>query len=263
MDGILLRRNLAGAASATLLEMIVETQPVFPPGNRPLFEKMATRAQRKDVADKLKHGACRLHVAIRAVVFPGLGLLARHEDARKKLLRNHNPGIRLIVFQQHVVARLVFLDHGVLEMKGILLGAYNDETHVDDIAHKQICARRVVAAVEVRAHPPLETFGLAYIYHLAVAVDIHVDTRRVGKTEYLLAQMLSWPVVENIVPGSVGDYLYVETSDFIDKTSGVGYTVLDSSWGCGIPFLRWNRDFLSVVVCHRSIHACRCFRLIY
>ena len=62
------------------------------------------------------------------------------------------PRVRLIVLQQHIVVRLIFLNHAVLEVQSILLGAHHGVLQVGDVSHENIGARHSVHAIEIAAH---------------------------------------------------------------------------------------------------------------
>ena len=51
--------------------------------------------------------------------------------------------------KEHVVARLVLLDHGVFEIERILFGGHNDVFHIGDSPDEEIGAERIVSAVEI------------------------------------------------------------------------------------------------------------------
>lgn len=105
-------------------------------------------------------------------------------------------------------------------MERILFGAYHYEAHVDDIANEKIRLYRVMAAVEVRRHPPLEPLRFPHIYHMATLVDIHVDARRLREIEDLLPQVGPGAVLTDILTSAVGHYLDIKFPGFIDIPRG-------------------------------------------
>ena len=144
---LLIDQTAAGAGA--FVDMVVETEAELSAGDPLFIEEMAAGAQRIDIADQLEHHLCRLHVRVRSVIFSAECLVAGHENPRERLLGDYNPGIGFVVFEEHVISWLILLDHRVLKMQRVLFGVDHDEAHVDDIAHEQIGAHRVVDAVEV------------------------------------------------------------------------------------------------------------------
>ena len=137
------------ARAAAFADVIVEAESVASPRDAFLIEGVAARPQRIRVADEVEYEFCRLDIAVGSVVFAVDAFLAGHEYAGIQFAGHDNPGIRLVVLEQHVVVRLIMLYHGVLQMESVFLGGHHDETQVDDVAHKQIGARRVMSAVEI------------------------------------------------------------------------------------------------------------------
>ena len=67
-------------------------------------------------------------------------LLAGDKNAWKKLLCHANPGVTLVVLEQHIVARLELLDETILKVESFLFAVDHNVLHVPNVAHKQIGA---------------------------------------------------------------------------------------------------------------------------
>ncbi len=189
---------------------------------------MAATAQRKDITDKLEHHLCRLHIRIRPVVFRAESLLPRHEYAWEIFLGHYNPWIRLVVFQQHIIAGLILFDHRALQMESVLLRMHHYEAHVYYGAHQQIGATDVVLAIEIRRYSPLKALCLPDVDHRARIVELHVYPRRLRKRQYLLAEFLPGTVVTYIVRCAVRFYLKIEAAVLVDVASGSCQEIIGS-----------------------------------
>lgn len=77
-----------------------------------------------------------------------------------------------------------------------------------------------MTAVKIARHAPLQAFRLADIYHLSLVVEIHVDARRLGKIQNLLAQLSARTVVEYIVASAVGRDLDIKSAHLINLPAG-------------------------------------------
>ena len=87
----------------------------------------AARAQGVELVDESEDSASRASKGVGAVVFRAVfDAMMSEENAREKFLGDAYPGVGFIVLEEHIVARFVLLDHGVLEVEGILFGRDND-----------------------------------------------------------------------------------------------------------------------------------------
>ena len=110
--------------------------------------------------------------------------MTRQEYARIKLVCHDNPGIRFIIFKQHIITRLKFLDHRILEVERILFGRHDDIRHIGYGPHEQVGAETVMRAVEIRRHAALQVLGLTYINNLSLGVIVSIDAGGIRQERY-------------------------------------------------------------------------------
>ena len=178
--------DVAGAATTALLDMVLQAQAPLATRYVLWRYRYAACAHRIELAYKFEHRARHRSIGIRPVVARTVAyMLPGEEHARVHLVGNHDPRIGLIVFEQHVVAGLVLLNHRIFKIKGVLLGGHHYVLHVGYVAHQYIGTQHVVGAVEVRRHPALEVLGLAYVYNPALGVEVHIHSRRIGQDSNL------------------------------------------------------------------------------
>ncbi len=90
----------------------------------------------------------------------------------------------LVVFQQNVVARLVFLDEVAFEDERFLLGLRGQEFDVLHLAHEDARARMVIRRFgKVRPYAMEQRLGLPDIQHIALPVFHDIYS---GKFGYLI-----------------------------------------------------------------------------
>ena len=164
--------------------MIIETEAIFAPGDVSVLEGVTTASQGVDSSDKLEHHLSGMDIAVWTEIFTREGLFACHKDARIKLVGHHDPGERFVVFQQHVISRLILLYHGVLKIESILFGRHNYITNVGNGSNKEVRAHAVVGMAEIRGYPPLKILSLAHINNLTLGVIICIDSGCVGQNLY-------------------------------------------------------------------------------
>ena len=110
--------------------------------------------------------------------------------SRIETARDADPGIALVILEQDIVARLEFLDQGILQVEGLFLGIDDSVFQVSNIAHKHSCAQRCVFAVEVGAHTALEVLGLADVYNRALPIAVAINARLIGEQRQLQLQVV-------------------------------------------------------------------------
>jgi len=109
---VFLRRNRARTAALAALDVVLQTEtPLLLPQIFRSYRQTA-RPYRIKLRDKVQHRPRHASVRVRTEVFRTvLHMLARKKNPRIELVCHHNPRIRLVVLQKHIVARLVLLDH--------------------------------------------------------------------------------------------------------------------------------------------------------
>ncbi len=105
----------------------------------------------------------------------------RHERARPVLPRRDlDVGIRLVVAEEDVVARLVLLDERVLEGERLTLGLGDDRVDRDELGEHRLGADVLRTRVEVRREPLADRPGFPDVEDLSLRVLVEVDAGLVG-----------------------------------------------------------------------------------
>ena len=102
------------------------------------------------------------------------------QDRRRVMVAGQQDvGERLVVAQQHVVARPELLDQVRLEQQRLGLGTRGDELHVRRLGDHPGDGVGMRHAARIGGHAVLQALGLADIEHLAGAIEHPVDARLV------------------------------------------------------------------------------------
>ncbi len=106
------------------------------------------------------------------------------------VLGDQDVGKRLVVAQDHIVARLQLLDEIGLEEKRLGLGRGGDEFHGGGERDHRRDAVRVAAEAGIVRHPVAEIAGLADIEDVALGIVHAVDAGLAGKPRCVIADDL-------------------------------------------------------------------------
>ena len=106
----------------------------------------------------------RIAVGERAKVF-AFGMLCAtvHRQPRMGITAKENVGIRFIVAQQYVIARLIELDVVMLKQQRFGFGVGNGDIDVLDIADQRFGFAAADLGAEVAGETLLQVFGFAHI----------------------------------------------------------------------------------------------------
>ena len=96
------------------------------------------------------------------------------------MVGDDDPGVGLVIPQQHVVAGLVLLDEVVLEDQRLGLGVGDRYLHIGNLAHQGAGLDAVDVGPKVGGEPFFQILGLAHVDDGAAAVVHAVDTALVG-----------------------------------------------------------------------------------
>ena len=178
------------------MNVVVEARPVGPV----VWQRVMTRADGEQAPDDPEGAPERADVREWAKVPSARNVYpSHHENARKRLThRDGDSRVTLVVPQQDVVSRGVFLDEVVLEEQGLRLVRHDDRVEVDDLAHQRPMLRAVVVVRrEIGAYARSKVFGFAHIQHCALRILPQVHTGAVGQTGDLAAKRVgcvhAWP----------------------------------------------------------------------
>ena len=114
----------------------------------------------------------------RAVIFG----IARNLDAWKRFVYSYlQIRVTFVIFQFHVVARLMRFDQVVFKNECLNFCLCHDVINVGDISHELHSRRsRCASALKIGARPMPQTQCLADINHRAIGGFHQVNPRRVG-----------------------------------------------------------------------------------
>ena len=119
------------------MDMVIQANLIFSAHHALLGHRSTTGARMIELFAKVQQGVHRRHVTVWSVVrSPAQMSLSSGENARQIFVRNGDGGIRLVVFEQHIIARLVFLDEIVFQQQSILFRTYHHVTNIPYVAHE-------------------------------------------------------------------------------------------------------------------------------
>ena len=171
--GILLFRDVTHARRAAALDLVEQARP------RAAFER-GVRAvpQQEDLLQLVQRPVHGTGAGEGTVVVALLGLGAPVLlDLRKRVFpADEDIGERLVVAQQHVVARLELLDEVLLQEQGLGLGPGREEHHRRRFEDHPGDPRRMPAKTCVVRHARFQVPRLADVEHPVLGIEHPVDT---------------------------------------------------------------------------------------
>ncbi len=233
MAAIFFGRNSAFAAAFATLDVILKAHPTRLSRQILVGDRQAARAHFVELANQFQNCSSHRNIGVRAIVFRAVAhVLTSEKHPRIKFVGHHNPRIGFIVFEQHIISRLVLLDHGVFKVERILLGRHHDIAHIGDVAHQHVGAQHIVGAIEIRRHSSLQIFGLAHIYHRSLGIIVDIHAGGIGQKGDLFAQCFRF-------------ILQCHSYCFLAKFPTVGACAIVGNFGCDEGPRRINARALS------------------
>ncbi len=166
----------AGARTALDLEQQAGPRAVF-------VIAVVARAQQKRPLQRVDGAVHRPHARERAVIIPfALARAAMLDELRRLVIAGEQDvGKRLVVPQQHVVARAQLLDEVGLEQQRLGFGRGGDELHRRGFGDHPGDPVRMPLPARIGADAGLQAARLADIQHVALAIEHAIDARRIGQ----------------------------------------------------------------------------------
>src|SRR5207253_8010796 len=162
------------------LDVVVETRPL-----RHLRRHVVVAAAyREDVFHHVERASHRAHIGIGTEVTGAVVLHAsRYEYSRKRLLnRDFDVGIRLVIAQRDVEARMVFLDEICFEYQRVSFARHHDGFEIADETDQMSCLHAIELIVgEVATHARAQSLRLSYIEGSPVPSLPQIDAGSFGK----------------------------------------------------------------------------------
>ena len=173
------------AGTFAILDVIFQADPEFARLNVFGCESQVASTERVQSLDKVEHGLHGREMGIRSEVggtvahnFPCL------EHTRKVFVAYANGRIAFVIFQQDVVAGLVFLDKVVFEQERIFFRVYHDVAYVGYPAHQNTGFCRVVVFRKIRVDTALQVLCLPHIDDGSLCIQVLVDARAGWQVHY-------------------------------------------------------------------------------
>ena len=119
---VFLGRDQPLAGTTALLNMVLQAK-VHPPLPHHLGgQSIATRTQLKNPMNQIDYRVSHRYIGVGTIIVSFALLLSRGEDAWKRLARDHNAWVGLVILEQYIVLRQVGLDQIVLQDQSLGLG---------------------------------------------------------------------------------------------------------------------------------------------
>ena len=183
-------RLFAHAWRPAVLYVILQAHAVFVAFYAVFRYREMACARLAELLYQLQDGVHRADVRVGPVV--GAPLLvdgARLEHPRKHLVGDANARVCLAVFQQNIVARVVFLDKAVFQQQRVFLGVYHRVGYVVYLAHQHLRLVAVYFGVKIRRHSALQVFCLAHIDYRSMLVVILIAAGLLRQSAYYALQV--------------------------------------------------------------------------
>ena len=187
---IFLMRLGSDAGTFAVLDVIFQAHLELARPNVLRRERQVAGAQLIEAFDEFQHGVHGRDVAVRAVIGRAVpDNLPRAEYAGIILVRHADGRVGLVVLQENVVARLVFLDEVVLQQEGVFFRLDHNVAYVGNLAHEHACLARRVLLAEIGIDAPLQILCLTDVDDDPVLVQVLVDAGAVGQVLHDAAQV--------------------------------------------------------------------------
>ena len=173
--------NQAFTWGIALVDVVVEADLVLAFGDPRFRQRRTARTDLVDLSEQIQQDMRRAHGWVRTEVFRAVvDLASGKKDARESLFLDTDPRIGLVVLEHDVVARLVLLDHRVLQQQRLRLRVDDAVFEVGDFAHEDARLARLLL-IEIAADAAFEVLGLAHIDERTVFVEIAVHAGLIGQ----------------------------------------------------------------------------------
>ena len=178
--------NQAFAGAVAFVDMIVEADLVLTFLDTRFRQRCAAGTHLINLTEQVQQNMRCTHRGIRAEVLRAVVHFSScQENTRKSLLLDADPRVGLVVLEHDVVARLVLLDHRVLQQQCLSLRVDDAVFEVGDFAHEDARLTRLFL-VEIAADAAFQVLGFTYVNQFALFVEIAVHARLVGQRSELL-----------------------------------------------------------------------------
>lgn len=117
------------------------------------------------------------HTWIWAIIDAAIAhMTTRLNHPRKRLFKDSYPRISLVILEQDIILRLMFLNKVVFKQQGILLIIYDYMMNVTNLADKDSRLTRLLFIKEIGRYAPFEVLSLANVNYLSCLVEILIDS---------------------------------------------------------------------------------------
>ena len=149
-------------------------------------------AQRIQVLNQIEYRIHRRQVTVGSEISRAVpDNLAGFEHTREILILHTDGRVGLVVFQQYIVAGLVFLDQIIFQQQCIFFRIHHDVSDVGNLAHEHPRLARLVLFAEIRINPSLQILRLSNVDNRSLLVQVLVNARLLRKVGYNSLQIFT------------------------------------------------------------------------
>ena len=165
--------NIAHARRITALNLILQTRAAA--GSK---KTGLTLPHAEDLGEHLQRIARRLHIGKRAEKLALLARAAMQRQARKRMRRQHDIRIGLVIAQQNIELRQMRFDEIVLQNQRFRFRMGNRRINIDHLLHQGARLRAHAVVTKITGKPVAQILRLADIQHLAVGIAHLINARQ-------------------------------------------------------------------------------------
>ena len=178
--------------------MVFQAHFELPPRYLLRCHRHVATADGEQLMDKFNHQIHRVAETVRTIVIaPFLIDGACLEDTRVGFSRDADAGIRLAVFEQDIVMRLILLDEVVLQQKSILLRVHYHIAYIRNMRHQLARLAALMVFLEITIHPSMQVFGFTHIDYLPLCIEVLIHARVLRDTLEERCNMLR-PLIQKL-----------------------------------------------------------------
>jgi hypothetical protein len=162
--------------------MVLQAHFVLPGPDLFFRQVIITGSKGIHAFDQIKQGADGTHLSVGPKILRSvLDAPSGREYSGKALIFDTEPGIGLVIPQQHIIPGLMFLDQVILQQKGIRFGGYHYVTDAVDLSDHDTGLPLPMELCEIRTNALFEILGLAYIEDFSFCIKKLINSRAIRK----------------------------------------------------------------------------------
>ena len=175
---------LADAGTFAVLDVVFQAYFKFSFTNVFGCQGVMASPQRIEFLDEFQQRIHRWNVAIWTIIGGSVADdVSCLEDPWKIFVAYADGRVGLVVLQQYVVPRTIFLDEVIFEQKRIFFGFHDDVSYVCNLAYQDTCLAIRVFPVEIGRDSSLQVFRLSNVDYRPFDIQILVDAGAFGQVQ--------------------------------------------------------------------------------